>query len=443
MANGNQTFGVTPAGFRTKPLAVMLEEAFERARVLFGDDVDLRSSSALRKIIELSLAETGLNWAVQENAYYANFIPTAHGRQLDLLGYDLGLERRFLYSEGTVQFKLGGEPKPGCNYVIPLGTVLETATGTQFRTLDQVILTQVSPEGIVPARAVKRGPGGNANPSEITSINATYIERFFNFPPPPDHVQVTVKNTVAFSGGELLEDDHSFRMRLMALPHTIWTADALQQAVLAMDGVRDCLVQDLYGGLDTTKHWYGSFKYKQEMFNAERDYCAPYFFDVIVAPEPGVVWESGPGLPGLYESIEAGLRDLRPIATFPSIQRACAVEIAVKAEIRVEAGFDINAVRMAIQRALDDYLLGLRMDDDVIASEVLCVIMDIPGVVDVHDLRLLRCPPRYGRVIFCKDLKFQDQAIEAACGENLVLAPREIAEFRHDMDLLKLEVVTR
>src|SRR5690349_15630085 len=120
-------YGVTPAGFVTKPLATILQEALQRAQEAFGADVDLRSSSPLRKILELCAAEDALLWMRLENSYYATFIPTAVGRQLDHLGADLGVERRFGYARGSVTFSLGGEPKPGCVYVLPLGTVVETA----------------------------------------------------------------------------------------------------------------------------------------------------------------------------------------------------------------------------------------------------------------------------------------------------------------------------
>jgi hypothetical protein len=229
----------------------------------------------------------------------------------------------------------------------------------------------------------------------------------------------------------------------MDLPHTIWTAEALRQAALAVDGVRDCLVWDPYGGLDRTKHWYGTFRFKERLLTQERDLCSPYFFDLVVAPELGAVWEGSADLPGVRDEIEETLRDKRPISIFPNILRACEVEIGIKAEVVIRLGFDPNAILAEIRQRVDDHIYHLQMGDDVLASEVLCVAMKVPGVIDIRDLRLLRCPPRYGRVIFCKELKFQDQAFEASCGDNIVLGTREIAVFKADSDLNQLEVDTR
>src|SRR5215208_4131962 len=303
MTNGQpqQRYGVTPAGFATKPLGTILDESFARAREMFGADVDLRSSSPLRKILEVCAAEDALLWTGIEDQYYSNFIPTANGQQLDHLGYDLGLERRYLYATGTVGFKLGGEPKEGCIYVVPLGTVVQTAGDPgppiQFRTKEQLVLTTTSPEGEVPAIALRRGPASNANPNAVTEVNDEYKHRFFRFPW-EDRVEVAVQNRLTFTGGDELEGDLEFRRRLMDLPRTIWTAEALRQAALDVDGVRDCIVWDPYGGLDRTGHWYGSFKFKERMLTQERDHCSPYFFDLVVAPHLGAVWEGSGDLPG-------------------------------------------------------------------------------------------------------------------------------------------------
>jgi hypothetical protein len=439
----SRKYGVTPAGFVSKPLGAILEESFAAARQAFGPDVDLRSSSPIRKVLELCAAEDALTWMRLEDQYYGSFVPTANGRQLDNLGYDLGLERRYLYAGGVVTFALEGEPKDGCIYVIPLGTVVQTADGVQFRTTERAALTGAAPAGTAKAVALRRGPGGNVRPGQVDRVNVEYARRFFTFPPPAGHVRIATRNDAAFADGDLLEDDLEFRRRLMDLPRTIWTAAALRQAALDVDGVRDCLVWDPYGGLDRTRNWYGSFRFKQRMFGKERDLCSPYFFDLVVAPQLGAVWQGSGDLPGVRDDVEAALRDKRPISIFPNILRACEVEIGVKARVVAHQGFDLNAVLAEVKRRIGEYVIHLEMGDDVLASEALCTMMGVPGVADVRDLRLLRCPPRFGRTIFCKELEFQDQAIEAGCGDNIVIDAREIAVFKPDSDLIQIEVLAR
>ena len=49
-------FGVTKTGFIIKPFQDILDDKAARAREMFGDDVDLRSTSALRKILDISVS---------------------------------------------------------------------------------------------------------------------------------------------------------------------------------------------------------------------------------------------------------------------------------------------------------------------------------------------------------------------------------------------------
>jgi uncharacterized phage protein gp47/JayE len=437
-----QPYGVTADGFTAKPLGAILEDAFARARDAFGADVDLRPSSPLRKILELVAAEDTLLWMKLEDAYYANFIATAIGRQLDGLGDDLGLERRFERAHGSVQFTVAGDLREGCTYVIPLGTVVQTAARVQFRTTERLALSRQAPAGEAAAVALRRGPAGNARPGEIVEVNPEYARRFLSFPP-GGAVTVSVQSTAPFTDGDLLEDDLQFRRRLIDRPRTLWTAESVRQAALDVDGVRDSLVWDPYGGLDRTSDWFGSFRFKERMLSTERDLCSPYFFDLVVAPEPGAVWEGSSDLPGVRDDVEAALRDRRPISVFPNILRALEVEIAVHAVLVTSAGADQNALLGEARRRLDAYITHLELGQDVLASEVLCALLGVPGVLDVRDLRLFRCPPRFGLVVFCKELEFQDAPIEATCGENIVIDAREVAVLAPPSDLARLEAVPR
>ena len=67
---------------------------------MFGDDVDLTSGSALRKVLDAVAWDAHELWRGLEAQYYANFVTTAQGPSLDLLGTDLGLARRNLTARG-------------------------------------------------------------------------------------------------------------------------------------------------------------------------------------------------------------------------------------------------------------------------------------------------------------------------------------------------------
>jgi hypothetical protein len=56
---------------------------------------------------------------------------------------------------------------------------------------------------------------------------------------------------------------------------------------------------------------------------------------------------------------------------------------------------------------------------------------------------LRRCPPLFSRINFGDRQPFQSGIIEAAVGENILLQPEEIAEFKVDSDLIEIEVSDR
>ena len=83
-------FGVTADGFVLKRFDVILGEAMGRARELFGDDLDLSATSPVRKILEVTASEDAGLWRRLEDLYYARFLSSAIGDDLDLLGEDVG-----------------------------------------------------------------------------------------------------------------------------------------------------------------------------------------------------------------------------------------------------------------------------------------------------------------------------------------------------------------
>jgi hypothetical protein len=64
-------FGVTKTGFLIKPLQQILDDKAARARDMFGDDVDPRSTSALRKLLDVTSAEDQELWKRMEQLYYS------------------------------------------------------------------------------------------------------------------------------------------------------------------------------------------------------------------------------------------------------------------------------------------------------------------------------------------------------------------------------------
>ena len=454
MATGSDStaWGVTDGGFVVKPFSALLGDAFARAQLLFGADVDLRSSSSVRKLLELKALEDALSWMQLDDVYHSRFVATASGAALDRLGGDLGRGRDFLAATGVATLKLAQGAPRNASFTLPPGTLVETlpaAPGTdaqRFRIAGAVTLVLHDPadgseQASVAVEAVLPGPAGNLAAGQLARVNPTYAQRYLTVDP----TLVQVSNAAPFAGGDVPEDDSDYRRKIYALPRSLWTSDAVRAVVLAVDGVRDALVYDPYGGLDKATPPFGGFCFADQQFQSPRALCSPYFFTITVAPERGVLWETSGDVVGLQDSVLAAIEPVRPVSIFPTLELADIVQIALRVQLVLVPGADPDGVRAAARAALAAYIDSLRLGDAVLFAQVMRLLAEIPGVRNVLDLRLRRCPPRFGEIVCGPPARFGDDAdsaaFEAPVGGDLALAPREVASVSADSPLLDIRFV--
>lgn len=432
-------YGVTADGFVVKPFLDILTDKFQRARDMFGSDVDLRATSALRKILDIASAEDQELWKRMEQLYYANFISTASGGALDLLGDDIGVTRRFLPAGGQVKFTLAGQA-PGRVYQLPIGTLVETDPPVQqFRTLAPASLSDQNKEAVIDVAAAAPGHFGNVAAGKIDKINAAYAQHYLNL----GAATISVSNDAPTAGGDQQEADAAYRDRLLGAPRTLWTLQAVQYAVQNIDGVRDCRLFDPLGGVDVALSIFDLFVFSQRRFGSQRPLGTPYFFDILVAVYPGFLWESDGGAPGVKERIDDAIREVRPVSIFPNLRQADNVLVGIRAKVLIRAGHDANAVAASIKDKLENRVGGLGLGAGVLYAQVLADCMDVAGVVDIQDLHLRRCPPLFNAINFGGGQQFQGEVVEAAVGESLDLLPNEIAVFQVDSELIDITISDR
>jgi hypothetical protein len=252
-----------------------------------------------------------------------------------------------------------------------------------------------------------------------------------------------VKNEVQTTGGETQENDHSYRALLLGYPRTLWTLEAVRNAVKIVDGVRDCRLFDPLGGVDVSLSKFNFFLFGGRLFGTQRLLGTPYFFDVLVATFPGFLWEAEGLVTGVQNDVEKAIRQVRPISIFPNLRLANNVLVGIRASVQIKSGHDKNAVAASIKEKLESRVNTLGLGNAVLYSEVMCDCMGVAGVIDIQQLHLRRCPPLLGMITFGRSERFQGEVIEAAVGANLPLLPDEIAVFEVDSGLIDLEVSDR
>jgi hypothetical protein len=432
-------FGVTADGFQLKGIDRIVADQQARARTMFGADVDLSSGSALRKVMDAVAWDAQELWRGLEAQYYSNFVSTATGPSLDLIGTDLGLTRRYLQAGGQVTMKLNGGIQ-GRTYVLPEGTVIETQAAPiiSFRTTAAITLTKDADTAVVAVQSMTRGPAANLPANQPLQLDSAWATLRLNL----GTATVTPSIPQALGGGDLLESDSDYRARLLGVPRTIWTQDALLAQILDVDGVRDVAIFDPLGGVDVSQTYFNMFLFAQRAFSMPRQIGSPYYFDVVIAVEPGWPWTTGGGnVPGVYDTALDVVRQWRPVSIFPNIIDANQVDVGIRATLIVQGGQAQDAVKGGILAALHDSINQLRLGRGVLYSDVMLMARTTPGVLDVQNLHLRRCPPAFSAINF-SGARF-GQSVELGPGENLMLAPDEVAVFTVDSKLSDIQVVSQ
>lgn len=124
--------GVTSAGFEIKTRAEITAavEAALKAQSAFGPDVDLTPESALGPVVSVFVDQLYIRWQGLEDVYFALYIDTAEGANLERAVALGGLSRKAA-SKAIVELAISGI----AGTVVPLGFQGQTATGEAFETL--------------------------------------------------------------------------------------------------------------------------------------------------------------------------------------------------------------------------------------------------------------------------------------------------------------------
>jgi hypothetical protein len=451
---GAADYGLGQGGFTPKPFARLLAEKLALARALLGEDVDLGSGSAVRKLLEVTALEDARTWSALASMYDDMFASSATGAALSRLGEELGLARPYRNATGSVKLTLAG-PVPGDASIDLLrGSRLLSAGGHHAALDEPVTLSSSTPSRDVAVSAFYPGPDHNLDPSQasqkldrfnqedpkLATLFGLLAEAQANGQP----FQVKIDHKAPLTGGELQWADARYRELLLIAPRSIWTADALQVAVQLVPGVRRAQVRDLWGGLDIDHSIFGDFDFIERLFGSERDIASPYYVTILVAPTASAIW-AGPD--GLRASVESAIEDLRPIGIFPNVQQAQQVSVGLQCELVISglplptgstttlnASDSAQALKRRLYERVRRYIDGLGFGEPVRAAEVTWALMSEPGVEDVQDLNLLSYPPG---MVEAQELA-KTTPDSWPCGSNVNIGNDQVPVLVEDLDRLWL-----
>lgn len=216
---------LTNQGFQRKTYDDILTEQTNRARLLFGDDIDTSEQSVFGKMLRLYCLDAAENQELAEGVYLSMFVNSAKGASLDRICTNAGITRnQATYAQHTIKVTGTAGTAITMGFLVSSGDVV-------FHSVDNYI---VGSDGTVNITVECNDAGiiGNVAVGSIDTIVNPVLNVF------------SIAHTAITQTAVEKESDYSLRTRYtQALSGTSsGTADAIRGAVLRVNGVESCLV---------------------------------------------------------------------------------------------------------------------------------------------------------------------------------------------------------
>lgn len=218
---------LTEKGFQRQTFDDILTVQIERAKMLFGEDIDTSDQSVFGKLLRLYCMDAAQNQELAENVYLSAFPHTARGVGLDRLCPFAGIERNpATYAQHKIDVK--GE----AGAIVEMG-FLVAAGDVVFHTVQDTVIPS-SGTVTVTVECNEAGTIGNVAVGDINTIVN------------PSAVITSILHTEQEVVGSDVETDYALRSRFTQALSAIGsgTIDAITGALLRVTGVESVLVEE-------------------------------------------------------------------------------------------------------------------------------------------------------------------------------------------------------
>ena len=335
------------------------------------DEVLLRNASVSRDAVEREGMDANILVAASAAAAdevmgqvaelaAALYLDSATGDALDRLVFDrYGLTRKpAAASIGSVQFSTTvGSPT---TFAIPIGTIVQTAAGTQFVTTEATVYLGGSFGPLtVAVRSVLAGASQNAKVGTITSIISSISGAA---------ADLVVTNAFASAGADATEDDDTLRDRARRFFTTVrrGTLAALEAAALGVAGVRKASAFEVIDALGRPA---------RSVQLVITDAFTEQFVDFSTVP---------PKYPAqsqvLTTYVNDALADTRAFGVYVQVLVANVVIQPVQLTLAFQAGADVSSSALQARAAVVSYINALSPGASFVAADVLAVLANVPGL---------------------------------------------------------------
>ena len=353
--------GLTDKGFIRRTYEDILNSKIQRAKELFGEDIDTSDLTPLGKFIRINAYDQAIAEEEIEAVYYARFPNTATGQSLDRLLPFVGITRNPA-AAAVYSAKITGE----AGYAVPAGFLVATDAGITYWTAQEYT---IGDDGTCVIEASCTEPGSVGNLSSASLICK---------PVNPDVNITDVVGIECLTAGRDEESDADLRVRFSAAVAGSGSCNesAIRAALLKVPTVRYAVVisnntdtQDSDGRPPHSFECYvlGGDDYEQEIAEA------------IFSKRPVGIQTFGDKAVTIID-VSGTERTVR----YSPAQR---VSVAVRIKIKTTAEFPDDGVSQ-IQADVSNHVNTLGIGNPLVLSSIYGHIYGVSGVREVTTLEL-------------------------------------------------------
>lgn len=353
---------LTAKGFERQSYDDILQKEVQRARELFGEDIDTSESTALGKFIRIHAYYLAEAEEEAEYIYYSIFPNTARGVSLDRLCVFVGITRDPA-TASVYKVKVTGTN----GYVVPMGFLVGTVDGINFYSTEEKEI--VDGECEITVWCTDTGIQGNVDPEDITQIVNPVAE------------VKSIECTEQVTPGTEDETDYELRKRFEAAREGSGscTEASIKAAVMRVPTVTsvNIIVNDTLEP-DGDGRPGKSF----ECFINGGDNYHELIAETIFDKTPIGIKPVG--------DISVTIKDIFGREHVINFSHTTKMSVYVKAKIRTNLAFEGENGKEAIEDNLKTFINGLGVGEDVIISSLYGRIHAVTGVEEVTELMLSR-----------------------------------------------------
>lgn len=343
-------FGITETGYNRKTFNDLVQEMEDRARALFGPEIQLDENSFFGLLIRNYAFFQDEIWQLQDQTYNGAYIDTAEGVQLDAVVKYADVSRnQSVASTGTVTFT-GAD-----STLIPEGTLVASGD-IQFTTDFEGFLITVDVD--IAVTAVELGTDSN--------VPATTIDTLIN----PIFGIDSITNDDATTGGQDEETDSELRSRYFLTLQTGGkaTLDAIRSDILQVTGVRTATIIENVTNV------------------TDGDGRPPHSFESVVdggddtAVAQAILDSKAAGI-DTFGSVTEIVQDDSGTDRTINFSRPVEFDIWVNITVTTSANYPVDGDDQ-VNDAIVDFINALLIGDDVVVTQLIAESFTIAGVID-------------------------------------------------------------